>query len=90
MLAAEGVKGVQADRFVALRIVQHAQEALLPAGTIAVLLKTFYHFSLVDPAEQLINILKMIIKGVPGDTAICGKLLNSNFGERPRKHQFFQ
>ena len=42
------------------------------------------------PLHQIINILKMIIKCHPANTAVCCQIVNRNFIKRLLKQQFFQ
>jgi len=65
MLAPQGVKGTKADFFIILYIEKQIEHTLLPGVVVCMLFKLCNRFLLIDPFQNIVNILKVIIKGAP-------------------------
>lgn len=76
MVAANGVQRAGAHRLIFLYIMKQLQQALLPEKRSLVLLEQGDRLLLKHPAQQIIDIRKMVIEILPPDAAALGQVVN--------------
>ncbi|MNE51267.1 hypothetical protein D3C80_1458880 [compost metagenome] len=90
MSSAEGIQCIAAEGFVIFNIAKDSVEAVRPCAVAAVPGNALNCLCPVNPAEQLKNILEMIIKGLAVQAAVLHKMPDSDFVQRSVLHQLLE
>ena len=83
---AQGTEGAEAEGPVFLQIAEKLQKPLLPEQGPFVLFQQGEGFLLKGPAEQTVNIFKMVIEILAADPAALRQIVNGDFVQRLLGH----
>jgi hypothetical protein len=89
-VSSDGMKDTHGDRFVLLYVSKKINAGILPAEEIIVLLDNGNDLMIDHPFKKLVDILKMIIKGLTVQPAALDDFPDADLVERLDGHTFFQ
>ena len=90
IIAPQRLQCAQAHLPVLLEIPEQLEQPLLPQQRSLPLFQQGHRLLLEHPAQQIINVLKVVVKILALHAALFHQLLNGNLIQRLLCHQFFQ
>ena len=90
MLPAHGTQGAEADGPVGLDVPEQLQQPLLPEQGPLVLLEKGDRFLLEHPAEEVVDVLEMVVEVLPPDAAALRQVVDGDLVDGPLGHKLLQ
>ena len=90
LLPADGAVNIENQQLILLNFEQNVQECFIPVVDVFPALHRLPGILHHDPVHQIIDILKMVVKRHPVDTAVLGDIVDRDFIERLLNQQLFE
>ena len=90
LLPADGAVNIENQQLILLNFEQNIQERFIPVVDVFPVLHRLPGILHHDPVHQVIDILKMVVKRHPVDTAVLGDIVDRDFIERLLNQQLFE
>ena len=90
VVAADGVQRTEADRLIFFYLVEQLQKPFLPEQRPLVLLEQRDCFLLEHPAQQVVNVCKVVIEILTADSCTPRQVVNRDFVDGLLHHQLLE
>ena len=90
LLLADGTVNIENQQLILLNFEQNVQERFITVVDVFPALHRLLGILHHDPVHQIIDILKMVVKRHPVDTAVLGDIIDRDFIERLLNQQLFE